>query len=148
MPRTDNDLAKRNSALMIFVICALLFGALVLLAREVNLQSPASHHAKSLLKLDSALGATLEPLDSRAARVLGGGTRADEMVVTSVAADGRAAAAGLRVGDVVEQVDGKDTANLDAAIGAVSVDPTQLVVNRHGSRAILMIPAAGTSSRT
>lgn len=146
MPRSDRDLARRNSALLIFVICALLFGVLVLAARAVRLQSPASHHAKSLLKLDSVLGATLEPLDARAARTLGGGSRADEMVVTSVAADGRAAAAGLRVGDVVETVDGLDPTDLDAAIGAVSTDPTQVVVNRHGNRAILRIPLASTDS--
>ena len=148
MPRTERDLSKHSSAATLFVVCALLFGALVLAAREVKLQSPASHHAKSLLKLDSVLGATLEPLDSRAARLLGGGSRADEMVVTSVAADGRAASAGLRVGDVVEEVDGEDPANLDAAIGAVSTDPTQVIVNRHGNRAILMIPAETTGSRT
>ena len=113
--------------------------------RAAGIDTPASPHAQSLLKLDSALGATLEPLDARAARVVGGGSRVDEMVVTSVAAGGRASAAGLRVGDVVEEVDGEDPANLDAAIGAISTDPTVIVVNRHGSHVMLKVPAPPAS---
>lgn len=132
--------------LAFFVFCALLFAALVVAARQLSFESPASHHARALLKLDSTLGATLEPLDARAARTLGGGSRVDEMVVTSVAAGGRASAAGLRVGDVVEQVDGKDPADLDAAVGAVSIDPTQILVNRHGTHVMLNVPAPGATS--
>jgi predicted metalloprotease with PDZ domain len=127
---------------VIVAVCALLFGGLVLAARQLKFESPASHHAKTLLKLDSTLGATLEPLDERAAQMLGGGSRADEMVVTSIAGGGRAFAAGLRVGDVVEQVDGEDPMNLEAAIDAVSSDPTRIVVNRHGIRLMLQVPAS------
>ncbi|MGE5562853.1 MAG: PDZ domain-containing protein [Bacillota bacterium] len=137
-----------NAAMALFVVCALLlFAVLVVAARRLSFDSPASHHAKTLLKLDSTLGATLEPLDERAAKVLGGGSKVDEMVVTSVAAGGRASAAGLRVGDVVEEVDGRDPADLDAAIDAVATDPTEIVVNRHGNRVTLSVPAAGTTSR-
>lgn len=132
--------------MIILVVGALLFAALVLAARGLRFEAPASPHAKSLLKLDSTLGATLEPLDARAARVLGGGSRVDEMVVTSVAAGGRASTAGLRVGDVVEEVDGEDPADLDAAIDAIATDPTKIVVNRHGSHVMLNVPAAGTAS--
>jgi S1-C subfamily serine protease len=115
-------------------------------ARQLSFESPASPHARTLLKLDSTLGATLEPLDARAARMLGGGSRVDEMVVTSIAAGGRASAAGLRVGDVVEEVDGTDPSDLEAAIGAVSTDPTEIVVNRHGSRVMLNVPAPAATS--
>ena len=130
----------------IVIAGAILFGGLVFAARQIRLESPASPHARTLLKLDSTLGATLEPLDARAARTLGGGSRVDEMVVTSVAAGGRAAAAGLRVGDVVEQVDGRDPADLDAAIDAISTDPTQILINRHGGRLMLSVPAAAATS--
>lgn len=147
MARADHPPQSGNMVLAMFIAGVLLFGVLVLAARQVRIDTPASPHAQSLLKLDSALGATLEPLDARAARVLGGGSRVDEMVVTSVAAGGRASAAGLRVGDVVEQVDGKDPANLDAAIDAVSTDPTEIVVNRHGSRVMLNVPAPGSISQ-
>jgi membrane-associated protease RseP (regulator of RpoE activity) len=145
MAQADQRPISGNFVLTILILCALLFAALVL-AGQLRFESPASHHARTLLKLDSTLGATLEPLDARAAQMLGGGSRVDEMVVTSVAAGGRASAAGLRVGDVVEKVDGKDPADLDAAIDAVSTDPTRLVVNRHGSRVTLNIPAPGTTS--
>ena len=143
MARADHHPGNGNIALALFVAGALLFGMLVLAARQVRIDTPASPHAQSLLKLDSTLGATLEPLDARAARTLGGGSRVDEMVVTSVAAGGRASAAGLRVGDVVEQVDGEDPADLDAAIDAVATDPTQILVNRHGSHVMLNVPAPG-----
>ena len=147
MARADHHPQSGNMVLAMFIAGVLLFGVLVLAARQVRIDTPASPHAQSLLKLDSALGATLEPLDARAARVLGGGSRVDEMVVTRLAAVGRASAAGLRVGDVVEQVDGKNPANLDAAIDAVSTDPTQIIVNRHGSRVMLNVPAPGPISQ-
>lgn len=133
--------------LAILVFGALLLGVVILGARQLSFESPASHHARTLLKLDSTLGATLEPLDARAAQMLGGGSRVDEMVVTSIAAGGRASAAGLRVGDVVEEVDGKDPSDLEAAIGAISTDPTQILVNRHGSQVRLNVPAPGATGR-
>jgi hypothetical protein len=147
MGQANPDSKNRNVMLATLVACVLLFGIMVLAARQVKLEAPASHHARSLLKLDNALGATLEPLDARAARLLGGGSQVDEMVVTSVAAGGRASAAGLRVGDVVEDVDGAEASDLDQAIDAVSTDPTQIVVNRHGSRVMLMVPAPAATSR-
>ena len=142
MAAADQRRSTGNAVLAILTVGAVVFGALVFATRQLRLESPASPHARTLLKLDSTLGATLEPLDARAARTLGGGSRVDEMVVTSVAAGGRASAAGLRVGDVVEQVDGRDPANLDAAVDAVSTDPTQILINRHGSHVTLNVPAA------
>jgi membrane-associated protease RseP (regulator of RpoE activity) len=146
MARADHRPANRTPVLAIVIAGALIFGALVLVARQLRIDTPASPHAQSLLKLDSTLGATLEPLDARSAQVVGGGSRVDEMVVTSVAAGGRASAAGLRVGDVVEEVDGEDPANLDAAIDAVATDPTEIVVNRHGTHVMLKVPAPGAVS--
>jgi membrane-associated protease RseP (regulator of RpoE activity) len=148
MARADHHSTSGNTVLAILVVGALLLGLVVLGVRQLSFESPASHHARTLLKLDSTLGATLEPLDARAAQMLGGGSRVDEMVVTSVAAGGRASAAGLRVGDVVEEVDGKDASDLEAAIGAVSIDPTEIVVNRHGSHVMLNVPAPGATSRS
>ena len=144
MARADQHSTSGNTVFAILVVGALLLAVVVFAARQLSFESPASHHARTLLKLDSTLGATLEPLDARAARMLGGGSRVDEMVVTSIAAGGRASAAGLRVGDVVEEVDGKDPSDLEAAIGAISTDPTEILVNRHGSRVMLNVPAPGT----
>lgn len=148
MARADHPSTSGNSILAILVVGTLLLGLVVFAARQLSFESPASHHARTLLKLDSTLGATIEPLDARAARVLGGGTRVDEMVVTSIAAGGRASAAGLRVGDVIEEVDGKDPSDLEAAIGAVSTDPTDILVNRHGTRVMLNIPAPGPTAQS
>jgi hypothetical protein len=145
MAASDQRRVRANSALAL-VAGVLVFGALVIAARQLRLESPASPHARTLLKLDSTLGATLEPLDARAAQTLGGGSHVDEMVVTSVAAGGRASVAGLRVGDVVEQVDGKDPQDLEAAIDAISTDPTRILVNRHGSRVMLNVPAPAAGS--
>ncbi|HEY8433043.1 MAG TPA: PDZ domain-containing protein [Sphingomicrobium sp.] len=147
MPRADPHPTNANTAIALVLAGALLFAVLVIAAEQLRIETPASPHAKSLLKLDSTLGATLEPLDERAARVLGGGSHADEMVVTSVAAGGRASTAGLRVGDVVEQVDGEDPADLDAAIDAVATDPTQILINRHGTHVMLNVRAAAGASR-
>jgi predicted metalloprotease with PDZ domain len=148
MAAADQRRSTGSAVLAILIVGALVFGALVFAARQLRLESPASPHARTLLKLDSTLGATLEPLDAQAARTLGGGSRVDEMVVTSVAAGGRASAAGLRVGDVVEQVDGRDPANLDAAVDAVSTDPTQILINRHGSHVMLNVPAARATAHS
>jgi membrane-associated protease RseP (regulator of RpoE activity) len=146
MARADQHPTSGNTVFAILVVGALLLAVVVFGARQLSFESPASPHARTLLKLDSTLGATLEPLDARAARMLGGGSRVDEMVVTSIAAGGRASAAGLRVGDVVEEVDGTDPSDLEAAIGAVSTDPTEIVVNRHGSRVMLNVPAPAATS--
>ena len=146
MARADHQSSSGNVVLVMLLVGAVLLGILVLGARQLRFDSPASHHARTLLRLDSTLGATLEPLDARAAQMLGGGSRVDEMVVTSIAAGGRASAAGLRVGDVVEQVDGKDPSDLEAAISAVSADPTEILVNRHGSHVMLNVPGPAGSS--
>lgn len=132
---------------MILITGALLFAVLLMVTRQLRFDSPASRHAQTLLKLDDTLGATIEPLDERAARTLGGGSHPDEMVVTSVAAGGRASLAGLRVGDVLERVDGEDPSNLSAAIDAVATDPTEIVINRQGSRVTLKVPAPRATSR-
>jgi membrane-associated protease RseP (regulator of RpoE activity) len=124
-----------------FVGLALLFGASVLAVRSVRVATPASHDARTLLKLDSALGATLEPLDSVSARVLGGGSEVDDMVVTSVASGGRAAAAGIRVGDVVEEISGKDPSDLDAAAEAIGPAAIPVAINRHGHHIVVELPA-------
>lgn len=135
-------------AVTIAALAALSFGTFVISRGEIDVESPASPHARRVLQLDNALGATLEPLDDSAARMFGGASHPDDMVVTSVADHGRASAAGLRVGDVVEQMDGSDLANIDLAISAISTDPTKIIVSRAGRRATLMVPVRDLPSVT
>ncbi|MGE5062823.1 MAG: PDZ domain-containing protein [Myxococcales bacterium] len=136
-----------KSALAILIACAILFAMIAVAVREVRVEAPASHDARALLKLDSALGATLEPLDATSARILGGGSEKDDMVVTSLASGGRASAAGIRVGDVVEAIDGKDASDVDQALAALGPAPTRVVINRHGNRAIVELPGNPDASR-
>ena len=127
--------------------CAILFAVIVFAVRQVRVEAPASHDARALLKLDSELGATLEPLDATSARILGGGSEEDDMVVTSLASGGRASAAGIRVGDVVEAIDGKDASDVDEALAALGPELTRVAINRHGNRAIVELPGNTAASR-
>jgi len=129
------------------LVCALLFGIIILAVRQVRVEAPASHDARALLKLDSALGATLEPLDATSARILGGGSEENDMVVTSLASGGRASAAGIRVGDVVEAIDNKDASDVDEALAALGPEPTRVTINRHGNRAVVELPGNAGASR-
>lgn len=127
---------------MVFLIlCIAALIAAAFAVRSIKVQSPASHRARALLSLDAALDATLEPLDRTSARLLGGGTQADDMVVTSVASGGRAARAGIRVGDVVEEIGGKDPSDFDEAVAALGPAATSVVINRHGQHATVELPA-------
>jgi predicted metalloprotease with PDZ domain len=136
-----------RSAPALVIACAILFAMVAIAVRQVHLEAPASHDARALLKLDSALGATLEPLDATSAQILGGGSEEHDMVVTSLASGGRASAAGIRVGDVVEAIDGKDASDVDQALAALGPQPTRVVINRHGSRAIVELPGNPDASR-
>ena|SRR5689334_19791118 len=139
-------LAARSAPAVLFA-CAILFGVIIFAVRQVRVEAPASHDARALLKLDSALGATLEPLDATSARILGGGSEEDDMVVTSLASGGRASAAGIRVGDVVEAIGGKDASDVDQALAALGPEPTRVVINRHGNRASVELPGNPDASR-
>ena len=136
-----------KSALAILIACAILFAMIAVAVRQVRVEAPESHDARAMLNLDSALGATLEPLDATSARILGGGSEKDDMVVTSLASGGRASAAGIRVGDVVEAIDGKDASDVDQALAALGPAPTRVVINRHGNRAIVELPGNPDASR-
>src|SRR5689334_1982719 len=62
MARADQHPTSGNTLLAMLVVGALLVALVVLGARQLSFDSPASHHARTLLRLDSTLGATLEPL--------------------------------------------------------------------------------------
>jgi predicted metalloprotease with PDZ domain len=81
--------------------------ALFLAVRPLQVETPASASAQALLRLDSALGATVERVDHRTAATLGLRSADSSLVVTSVASSGPAAAAGLHVGDVIERIGGR-----------------------------------------
>jgi hypothetical protein len=141
MATTDRSWRSAAALLTLSTIVALvLFVAL----RPLRVDTPASGSAQALLRLDNALGATVEPVDHATAGMLGlrPGDRA--LVVTSVASDGPAAAAGLRVGDVIEQIGGRPAGEQlrDAAILA-SAEPLEI---RRGSKAAVINVQLGSKS--
>jgi S1-C subfamily serine protease len=135
---------SRNLA-WVLAACAIMLVASALLLELGMLQSPATHHARMLLTVDSALGATLEPLDDDTARSLGGGVSPGEMVVTSVENGGPAASVGLAVGDIIERIGDEAPSRVDDAAAALTAPGTTVVINRRGKRAIVRLsirPAA------
>jgi hypothetical protein len=128
----DDD-RRRNAAL------SLILGAMIVLTaflalRPLRLEAPIFGSARTLLNLDNAVGATVEPVDRATATTLGLSSPAGDLVVTSVANRGPAAAAGIRVGDVIERIGGKP-----AAASAAPRAPTVVMINRGGKRAMLRI---------
>jgi len=84
---------------------------------------------------ETGYGMGVEPLTRERARQLNV-TAASGLVVTQVDPSGRAAAAGLRSGDVVEEVDGTPVTTVDAlrsALGQAKDRPALLLVHREGA---------------
>lgn len=131
-----------RSAAVLLVLGAILAFALFLAFRPLRLESPASGSGQALVSLDEAFGATVEPVDPATARMFGLSSSAGDLVVTSVGTRGAAAAAGMRVGDVVERIGGKP-----AAAAAPPTAPVAVEINRGGKHAILQIAFTARSSR-
>ncbi len=94
-------------------------------------------------KSSPRLGVTVVPLDGDARLQLG--VPADEtgMVVTDVDPDGAGGRAGLRPGDLIEQVGGApvtDRTSLAHALGSVHNNTALLLVERDGQRRFLAVP--------
>lgn len=126
----------RNATLPL-ILAALVAVALFVALRPIRFESPVSGSGEALLNLDDALGATVEPLDPGTAGMLGLSSSAGDLVVTSVGTGRPAAAAGLHVGDIIEQIGGKP-----AAASAAPSEPTTIEINRRGKHAILQIAFA------
>src|SRR3954447_9974403 len=110
------------NAAMVLMLGTILALVLFLALHPLRMDSPASSGGRALLRLDSALGATVEPIDAKLAREEGLASSAGYVVVTSVATKGPAASVGLRVGDVIERIGGKPAEEMsDHTYAAVPV---------------------------
>ena len=81
-------------------------------------------------------GMTLQPLTPELARQLELPRTATGVVIADVDPSGAAAAAGLREGDLIEQVNGREVktvADVQAALDAASNRPAVLLINRQGT---------------
>ena len=96
----------RGTAVLL-ILGAVVLLALFLLLRPLQLESPASGGARAMLRLDHALGATVEPVDGAVAKRSGLVSGDGYLVVTSVASGGPAAEGGLRVGDIIQSIGGR-----------------------------------------
>ena len=132
--------ATRSAAGLILL--ALVVLALFLALRPAHLDMPASGEARALLRVDNALGATVEPVDAGMARSLGLPGSSGGLVVTSIANKGPAISAGLRVGDIIEKIGGRPATSVDS--NALSTAGTPILVNRNGNHAIMSINLTGT----
>lgn len=108
---------------MLLILGAILALGLFLVMRPLRLESPASGSARAMLRLDHALGATLEPVDTAIAIRAGLPRGQGYLVVTSVASGGPAAAAGLRVGDILQAIGGRppDQLSVTGYSGPISI---------------------------
>ncbi len=91
------------------------------------------------------LGATLEPVTPTAREQLGLDDNVTGVVITSLDGNGRAADAGLQVGDVILQVGDKAVStprDVDHAIAAAKNDAVLLQIERHGARIFVGIKLA------
>ncbi|WP_415010234.1 PDZ domain-containing protein [Amaricoccus sp.] len=91
------------------------------------------------------LGATLEAITPTAREQLGLDTDVEGVVITSLDGTGRAADAGLAVGDVILQVG--DTSvrsphDVDKAISSTKSDAVLLQIERHGAKIFVGIKLA------
>ncbi|MEO7749958.1 MAG: PDZ domain-containing protein [Sphingomicrobium sp.] len=121
----------------LLLLSALIALGLFLALRPLELQGPATGRGRALLRLDHLLGATVEPLDIATASQSGLSPGGGELVVTSIASNGPAAKAGLRVGDVVERIGSQPAAQ--ASVAAPAQFPVPVLINRRGGRAVLSI---------
>ena len=131
----------RNAA-MLLMLGTIIVLVLFLALRPLRVESPASPGARAMLRLDGALGATVEPMDATMAQEDGLSPHDGYLVVTSVASRGPAASAGLRVGDVIEQIGGRPADQMPDVAEAA----TQISVWREGRQSIVNVQF-GSSGR-
>lgn len=138
----ERNRSWRGAALLL-ILGALVILGLFLTFRPLQLESPASRSARTLLRLDNALGATVEPVDARTARMIGLASTKGDLVVTSVASHGPAAQAGMRVGDVIERIGDRPASEVHAH--ALSMSSTPVLIIRGGNHAMLDLDFGGAS---
>ena len=128
----------------LLTIGAIVALGLFLVLRPLRLDTPASESGQALLRLDNELGATVEPIDRAMAAKLGLKAADRDLVVTSIASGGPAAEAGLRVGDVIERIDGHPASDeLVHVAKATSIEP--LSIRRGDKVGVINVQLAGGS---
>lgn len=141
MATTDRSWRNAAALLAMGAIVAL---ALFLGLRPLRVETPASQSAQALLRLDNALGATVEPLDQTTAAVLGLRSAGRYLVITSIANRGPAASAGLRVGDVIERIGGHPAGDEVRDAGKLA-SAERLAIRRDGKTSLVDVQFSDSS---
>jgi membrane-associated protease RseP (regulator of RpoE activity) len=136
-----------RSAVALMTLGAIVALGLFLALRPLRVETPASGSAQALLRLDTVLGATVEPVDRATAGLLGLRSNDGDLVVTSVASRGPAATAGLRVGDVIEQIGGQPAASGDEVLDATKLSAAEPLSIRRGGKAEVLKLQFGAQAR-
>jgi len=93
----------------------------------------------------SALGVSVTPVTPELAARLGAPKDARGLLVQDVAADGRAANAGIRTGDVIEEVNRQPVQTVEdlrAGLKRSTDKPVLLLINRQGASVFVTVPLA------
>jgi predicted metalloprotease with PDZ domain len=132
---------KRGRAALALLVGTSATAITLALGHEIRVESRGHRSEAAEIALDAAIGATVEPLDRSTAKGLGI-EPGDGLVITSVAETGPAARAGIRAGDVIEQIDTIRVSSLgDAAVALMKAHArVELRLNRLGHYVIVMMP--------
>ena len=109
---------------------------------EAKAEQVARRDAESENGDKSALGVTVAPLTPDLADRLGAPKNARGVVVEDVNPDGRAADAGIRSGDIIEQVNRRPVEGVEdlrAAVKRAGDNPVLLLINRQGSEVFVTV---------
>lgn len=137
------------AALTIMPFVTVLAVGVFLSEHGIPLAFPTDGTEAATMVVDAAIGATVEPLDRATAENLGIPLANRGLVITSLGGGGAAELLGIKVGDVIERIDGEPVGSVREAAGALedAHGAISLTLNRQGHYAIVQLPIRPPSNR-
>jgi membrane-associated protease RseP (regulator of RpoE activity) len=143
LPRPALGSRTKMAIALVLAVAVILTATCALADRELGFELAGARTEAAATAFDAALGATVEPLDSATAESLGISPRDTGLVITSLRANGPAARAGLRPGDVIARISGTSvdsSADAATALKGAGASNIILTLNRRGHYAIVNLP--------
>jgi predicted metalloprotease with PDZ domain len=140
---------RRDKVAVAFLGGFVAIGVFVLADRGFEFEFSGKRSELAAMALDTAVGATVEPLHRGMARNLGVDSPDKGLVITSLERNGPAARAGIRAGDVIERIAGVPVGSIDEAASALKAGPrpgTILMLNRDGEYVIVLLPIRSSAA--
>jgi S1-C subfamily serine protease len=147
-PRPALGSRTKMAIALVLAVAVILTATFALADRELGFELPGARREAVATAFDAALGATVEALDRATAESLGISPRDKGLVITSLRANGPAARAGLRPGDVIERISGTpvgSSADAAAVLKGAGASDIILTLNRRGHYAIVHLPIRALS---